>query len=49
MPNHYITEGKHLIIAERRLIERWKAQEMSHRQIAQLLGKAPQTINNEIK
>ena len=32
----------------RRLIERWKNENMSNREIAGLLGKAPQTINNEI-
>ncbi|HFU4451749.1 TPA: IS30 family transposase [Streptococcus suis] len=32
----------------RRLIERWKKKGKSNREIAGLLGKAPQTINNEI-
>ena len=32
----------------RRLIERWKNENMSNRKIAGLLGKAPQTINNEV-
>lgn len=49
MHNHYTTKGKHLTIVERRLIERWKSEGRSHRQIAELLGKAPQTINNEVK
>lgn len=49
MQNHYTTKGKHLTLAERRLIERWQSERISHRQIATLLGKAPQTINNEIK
>ncbi len=39
MQNHYTTKGKHLILAERRLIERWKNEGFSHRQIAELLGK----------
>lgn len=38
-----------MTIAERRLTERWKAEGHSHRQIAGLLGKVPQTINNEVK
>ncbi len=33
----------------RRLIERWKNENMYNREIAGLLGKAPQTINNEVK
>lgn len=49
MQDYYTTAGKHLTIAERRLIERWKAEGRSNRQIAGLLGKAPQTINNEVK
>ncbi len=32
----------------RRLIEKWKIEGKSNREIADLLGKAPQTINNEI-
>ncbi|HFI0729735.1 TPA: helix-turn-helix domain-containing protein, partial [Streptococcus suis] len=31
------------------LIERWKNENKSNREIAGLLGKAPQTIHNEIK
>lgn len=31
-----------------RLIERWKNENMSNREIAGLLGKAPQSIYNEI-
>ena len=49
MQNHYTTKGKHLIIHSRRLIERWKIEGKSNREIASLLGKAPQTIHNEIK
>ncbi|CAM3347374.1 Transposase [Streptococcus pluranimalium] len=30
-------------------MERWQSEGVSHRQIAALLGKSPQTINNEIK
>ena len=33
----------------RRLIERWKKEGKSNREIASLLGKAPQTIHTEIK
>lgn len=49
MPTHYTQKGKHLTIAERRLIEKWKDEGKSNRQIALLLGKAPQTIHNDIK
>ena len=49
MQNHYTPKGKHLTIDNRRLIERWKNENMSNREIAGLLGKAPQTINNEVK
>lgn len=49
MQEHYTPKGKHLTIGERRLIERWKCENKSNRQIATLLGKAPQTIHNEIK
>lgn len=49
MQNHYTPKGKHLTIDNRRLIERWKNENMSNRKIAGLLGKAPQTINNEVK
>ncbi|WP_061741019.1 IS30 family transposase, partial [Streptococcus pneumoniae] len=40
---------KHLTIDSRRLIERWKKEGKSNREIASLLGKAPQTIHTEIK
>ncbi len=49
MKNHYTTKAKHLTIDSRRLIERWKKEGKSNREIASLLGKAPQTIHNEIK
>lgn len=49
MHTHYTPKGKHLTIAERRFIEKWKDEGKSNRQIALLLGKAPQTIHNEIK
>ncbi|HGJ8185125.1 TPA: IS30 family transposase, partial [Streptococcus pneumoniae] len=39
----------HLTIDSRRLIERWKKEGKSNREIASLLGKAPQTIHTEIK
>ena len=45
MQNHYTPKGKHLTMDNRRLIERWKNENMSNRKIAGLLGKAPQTIN----
>ena len=49
MQNHCTTKGKHLTIDSRRLIERWKKEGKSNREIASLLGKAPQTIHTEIK
>ena len=49
MQNHYTPKGKHFTTDNRRLIERWKNENMSNRKIARLLGKAPQTINNEVK
>ena len=49
MQNNYTTKSKHLTIHSRRLIERWKNEGKSNREIASLLGKAPQTIHNEIK
>ena len=49
MQNHYTTKGKQLTIHSCRLIERWKNEGKSNRKIASLLGKAPQTIHNEIK
>lgn len=49
MQNHSTTKDKQVALTERRLIERWQSDGISHRQIAALLGKAPKTINNEIK
>ncbi|WP_152166009.1 helix-turn-helix domain-containing protein, partial [Streptococcus pseudopneumoniae] len=49
MQNHYTTKAKHLTIDNRRLIERWKKEGKSNREIAFLLGKVPQTIHTEIK
>ena len=49
MQHNYTTKDKHLTIDSRRLIERWKKEGKSNRKIASLLGKAPQTIHNEIK
>ncbi|CYU88824.1 IS1239 transposase [Streptococcus suis] len=48
MQKYYTLKGKHLTIDNRRLIERWKKEGKSNREIAGLLGKAPQTINNEV-
>ena len=39
MQNHYTPKGKHLTMDNRRLIERWKNENMSNREIAGLLGK----------
>ena len=49
MQDNYTTKGKHLTIDSRCLIERWKKEGKSNREIASLLGKAPQTIHTEIK
>ncbi len=49
MQEHYTPKGKHLTIDNRRLIERWKNENKSNREIAGLLGKAPQTIHIEVK
>ncbi|CEX23148.1 IS1239 transposase [Streptococcus pneumoniae] len=49
MQDNYTTKAKHLTIDSRRLIERWKKEGKSNREIASLLGKAPQTIHTEIK
>ncbi|MBF0806709.1 MULTISPECIES: IS30 family transposase [unclassified Streptococcus] len=49
MQDNYTTKGKHLTINDRRNIERWLKQGKSNRESARLLGKAPQTINNEVK
>ena len=50
MQNNYTSKGKHLTESERLLIERWHNKEkVSNREIAYHLGKAPQTIHNEIQ
>lgn len=49
MYSHSNTRGKHLTFPERVLIERWHNKDkLSNREIAYRLGKAPQTIHNEI-
>lgn len=40
--------NKHLTLDDRRNIERWNREGKSNREIARLLGKAPQTIHNEM-
>lgn len=49
MQKKYTTKGKHLTEKQHILIEKWKKENKSNSDIAKLLGKAPQTINNEIK
>jgi len=50
MKNHSNTKGRELTYIERCQIERWhNVDKISNRQIALLLGKAAQTINNELK
>ncbi|WP_183541321.1 IS30 family transposase [Lactovum miscens] len=50
MQDYSNTKGKHLTLIERRQIERWHNKDkLSNRRIAQLLNKAPQTINNELR
>jgi len=50
MQDNYTSKGKHLTELERELIERWHNKEkLSNREIAYRLGKAPQTIHNEIQ
>lgn len=50
MHSHSNTRGKHLTFPERVLIERWHNKDkLSNREIAYRLGKAPQTIHNEIQ
>ncbi|KAA8713364.1 IS30 family transposase [Lactococcus garvieae subsp. garvieae] len=50
MQDNYNSKGKHLTASERQLIERWHNKDkLSNREIAYRLGKAPQTINNEVK
>lgn len=53
MQNDYTSKGKHLTESERLLIERFERwhnkEKVSNREIAYHLGKAPQTIHNEIQ
>ena len=49
MHNNCNTKHKHLTIDLRKLIEKWKKERKSNREIARLLDKNHQTINNEIK
>ena len=49
MQDNFNTKHKHLTIDLRKLIEKWKKENKSNREIARLLGKNHQTINNEIK
>ena len=49
MQENYTTTYNHLSLAERQLIEKWFKEGMSRRQIAKLLGRSHQTINNEVK
>lgn len=49
MQENYNTKYKHLTKQDRYLIQKWKKQNKSNREIARLLGKSHQTINNEIK
>ncbi|MDO4635664.1 MAG: helix-turn-helix domain-containing protein [Streptococcus sp.] len=50
MQDYYTSKGKHLTELERQLIERWHNKEkLSNREIAYRLGRAPQTIHNEIQ
>ncbi|MQW23445.1 IS30 family transposase [Lactococcus sp. dk322] len=50
MQDYYNTKYKELTYSERQCIERWHNKDnFSNRRIANLLNKAPQTINNEIK
>lgn len=48
MQKYYTLKGKHLTIDNRHLVEKWKIEGKSNREIAGLLGKAPQTINNVV-
>lgn len=49
MQDYYTPKSKHLILAERRMIDRWLKEAQSNREIARRLAKAPQTIHNEVK
>ena len=42
-------KGTHLTLAEMHKIEGYKVEKHSNREIARLLGRSPQTINNAIK
>ena len=48
MQDNDTTKGKQGTIDNHRLIEDWKKEGKSNREMASLLGKAPQTIHNEI-
>lgn len=49
MCNNCNIKNKHLTIAERKLIQKWNKEKKSNREIARLLGRSHQTINNELK
>ena len=49
MQDYYTPKGKQLTLADRRMIERWLREGLSHREVARRLAKAPQTIHNEVK
>ncbi|MBB5888341.1 IS30 family transposase [Lactovum miscens] len=50
MQDYSNTNDKHLTLTERRQIERWHNKDkLNNRRIAQLLNKAIQTINNELR
>ncbi len=48
MQDNYTLKGKHLKYQERILIYKWHNEGRSNREIAKLLGRAPQTVNNEL-
>ena len=41
MQDYYTPKGKQLTLAERRMIERWLREGLSHREVARRLAKAP--------
>ncbi|EUJ38718.1 helix-turn-helix domain-containing protein [Brochothrix campestris] len=47
--NTFKTKHTHLSVAERRMIQMLLRKKESHRSIAYLLNRSPQTINNEVK
>ncbi len=49
MQDYYTPKGKHLTLAERRMIDRWLKEGHSNREIARRLAKTPQTIHNDVK